>query len=115
MDTAELDNSLREMMEKGFDDSFAAFCAKTYSSYEYPPENLVAAKMHAFFLRMALETLSDPVSREKLFDSNEDEGDERLLKVFRTVAKESYRAALSSGRPFSAIFVEKWCGSFAKK
>ena len=114
MDTAELDNSLREMMEKGFDDSFATFCARIFASYQYSPENLPAARMHAFYLRMALEVLSDPVTREKLF-YNEGEGEERLLKVFRSVAKKSYRTALSSDRPFSAIFVEQWCRFFATK
>lgn len=113
MDTAELDNSLREMMEKGFDDSFAAFCAEVFSSYQYSPEKLALAKMHAFYLRIALENLSCPETREELLTDGV-EGEDNLDRAFRTVAVESYRTALFSDRPFHELFVELWCAFWSE-
>lgn len=111
MEPIELDRQIAEMREKGFDDAFARFSAATFSSYSYPPDNLAAARMHAFYLRLALEALSCGESRQELFREAQ-EGD-RLETAFRETATESYRAALSGDRPFCEVFVEMWCSRWA--
>lgn len=111
MDRSELDRQIAEVLEKGFDDSFAVFCATTFSSYRYPPENLAAARMHAFYLRSALEMLSDAESREALLGKTE--GDNPLEEAFREVTANSYEAALSGDRPFCEVFVQLWCERWA--
>ena len=116
MDTAELDNSLREVMEKGFDDSFAAFCAKTYSSYEYPPENQAAAKMHAFYLRIALESLCENEKKAEILGGNTGfislSPLERLC--FKTASIASNEALCGRGS-FAEIFVDNWCKSLSSR
>lgn len=112
MDQKELISALKELMRTGFDSSFASFCAKTFSSHRYPPGNLAAARMHAFYLRMALEVLTDSSTREELFAA-EAKGLTRNEEAFRLVTIESFQAALSSVRPFAELFVEKWCAVWA--
>ena len=112
MSEDELIGQIAKIRQEGFTGSFADFCAKTFSSYHYPPENLAAARMHAFYLRMAMERLTDAKGREELFQGSL-EGD-RVEVAYLDITRESYRAALESGRPFCELFVEKWCASFAK-
>lgn len=114
MSESELNRQIAQWMEKGFGDSFASFCAGVFASHQYPSENLAAARMHAFYLRMALEVLSDPETREKLFES-EGDGDDRLEKVFSSTVTSSYRAALDSDRSFAELFVEAWCSAWANE
>ena len=111
MEVSELESTLREVIEKGFDDAFAQFCATTFSSYRYPPEYLAAARMHTFYLRTALEMLSCAESREALFGQTE--VDDPLMKAFREVTANSYEAALSGDRPFCEVFVRLWCERWA--
>lgn len=105
MDRSELDRQIAEVLEKGFEDSFAGFCATTFSSYNYPPENLAFARMHAFYLRMAMGML------------NGEEGMEEIPYYTEcvSIAEKSYRSALESDRPFHEVFVEMWCAFFSSK
>lgn len=103
MTKTELDQQIAEVLEKGFDESFTAFCAKTFSSYSYPPEHLAAARMHAFYLKAALGMLSGSVPEEGL----------PLMDVCRQVAEKSYRSALKNDRQFCEIFIENWCSYFS--
>jgi hypothetical protein len=112
MSEAELARQLTEVREKGFDEPFALFCAKTFSSFEYSPENLAAARMHAFYLRQALEKLVDANTREELLHGAI--AGDKIEGVLMKVTRESYQATLESGRLFCELFVEKWCASFAK-
>ena len=111
MDRSELDRQIAEVLEKGFDDSFAVFCATTFSSYDYPPGNLAFARMHAFYLREALEMLSSAETRDTL--SVDAEGKTLLEKAFREVTTKSYQAALCEDRPFCEVFVQMWCSWWA--
>ncbi len=111
MSETELVKQLTEVREKGFDESFAHFCAKTFSSHEYPPENLAAAKMHAFYLRMAVEMLTDEESREVLLSGAGVEGG--VDAAFRELTRKSLEAAVKSERPFCEVFVERWCRHWA--
>ena len=95
----ELGRRVEEILEKGFDGEFARFCAETFSSYTYPEENLAAARMHAFYLRVALCFLS---GREV------DDGIP-CLEECRAVAEKSRRAALKGDRPVEEVFVRMWC------
>jgi len=112
MDRTELDRQIAKVLEEGFDNSFAAFCAKTFSSYTYPPESLAAARMHALYLRLALEALSSPETRNEILESVGHE-ESREQAAFRKTVRESYRAALGSDHPFCEIFVEMWCVFFS--
>ena len=112
MSEKELIQHLCEVKQKGFDESFASFCAKTYASYQYPPENHVPAMMHAHYLRLALETLTDAEGREALFHAAA-EGDKKEV-AFQELTREIYQAAQKSDRPFCELFVEKWCRYWAK-
>lgn len=113
MSEAELARQLIEVREKGFDEPFALFSAMIFSSFQYPAENLAAARMHAFYLRLALERLTDTEGREVLF--HEAVKGDRMEAAFRDVTCESYEAALESGRPFCEIFVENWCRHWAEE
>ena len=112
MSEEELIKQISKICQEGFTDPFAQFCARTFSSYHYLPENLAAARMHAFYLRLALERLVDANSREELLYGAV-MGDE-IEVTFRKVTRNSYQTALESDRPFCELFVEKWCASFAK-
>ena len=110
MRQSELDAALRKVIEEGFNESFRSFCAKTFSSYSYPEKNLAAARMHAYFLRLALEALCDNKAKAAVL-SMENSGeirteDMKLLCLF--LAGESYRAALLDKGDFCELFVERW-------
>ncbi len=104
MTKAELDRHLAKVLEKGFDESFADFCARTFSSYNYPPENLAPARMHAFYLKVAMGMLLGATPDEDI----------PLMNVCRQVAEESCRSALETDRPFCEIFIENWCAYYSK-
>ena len=106
MEKEELDRQFAEIMEKGFDEAFARFCATTFSSYCYPPENLAAARIHAFFLRLFIEEgVSGQPSPEEIPES--------LIETFREVSRQSIRDTLSSVNPSGMeccrAFVRNWC------
>ena len=110
MEIAELDKGLAEVQKKGFDDSFVLFCAETFSSFSYPKENIAAARMHAYFLRLFIEErVSGEISRGQIPES--------LRETFREVGEQSVRETLSSSSPSGMeccrAFVRNWCGSFA--
>ena len=113
MDTAELNRQIADVIGKGFDESFIRFCAETFSSYDYPAEHLAAARMHAHYLRLALEALSNPETRERLLSAKIIEGEGAYMSVCLSVAEKSYRSALESDRPICEVFVERWCSYFA--
>ena len=113
MDTAELNRQIADVIGKGFDESFMRFCAETFSSFNYPVEHLAAARMHAYYLRLALEALSDPKMRERLLSGETIEGEGTYMSICLSVAEKSYRSALESDRPIFEVFVEKWCSYFA--
>jgi len=109
MESAELDRQIAEVLEKGFDGSFAVFCAKTFSSFSYPAQNLAAARMHAHYMRMALEALSDPEMKARLLSGAPLQAGDRWTALCLSVGAESYRSALESDRPVCELFVEGWC------
>ena len=113
MSEEELIKQICKIRQEGFTDSFAQFCARIFSSYHYPPENLAAARMHAFYLRLALERLTDAKGREELFHEAVEGG--RMEAAFWEVTRRSYEAALESDRPFCEIFVGNWCRHWAKE
>ena len=112
MSEAELARQLTEVREKGFDEPFALFCAKTFSSFQYSPENLAVARMHAFYLRQALGRLVYANTREELLHGAV--AGDKMEATFLEITKESYQAALESDRPVCELFVEKWCARFSE-
>ena len=106
MDTIELDRDLAEVQKKGFDESFALFCADTFSSFSYPDESLAAARAHAYFLRIFIE--------ERVTGSTTiEEIPECLYETFREVGRQSIQDTLSSVNPSGMeccrAFVRNWC------
>ena len=106
MDTIELDRDLAEVQKKGFVESFALFCANTFSSFSYPDENLAAARAHAYFLRLFIE--------ERVTGSTTiEEIPESLYETFREVGRQSIQDTLSSVNPSGMeccrAFVRNWC------
>jgi hypothetical protein len=102
MDTAELERQVAEFVRRGIDEPFARFCAEAFSRHDYPPEGIAAARMHLFYLRLAIELLL-----------GEEPADVPFLEECRTVTRDSRDCALESGRPFCEVFVEKWCAYWA--
>ena len=107
MEPSELDRQIAEVVENGFKESFIRFCADTFSSYVYSPEGLALARMHAHYLRLALEYFSLTLGEERTLQ------DIPYFEECLSVASESYRSALESDRPFCEEFVERWCSRFA--
>lgn len=106
-----MDRGLAEVQKKGFDDSFVLFCAETFSSFSYPKENIAAARMHAYFLRLFIEErVSGEISREEI--------PEGLREIFREVGEQSFRDTLSSSNPSGMeccrAFVRNWCERFVR-
>ena len=100
----EFDLVLREILEKGFDDSFPAFCASTFSSRSYPGKNVAKAKMHAFYLRLFLEEYLSGVD----YDSD-------YMRVGKEAIQEVIESENPTGDNFCRAFVEKWCSLLACK
>ena len=109
MSESELVRQLEKILEDGFEPSFAGFCAKEFSSHSYPQENLAAARMHAFYLRLSMEVLTERREYPARISGDPVE------RAFWIITAESKRAALESGRPFCELFVEKWCRFFAEE
>ena len=109
MSEAELVKQLLEVRERGFEDSFLQFCADTFCSYVYPPENLAAARMHAHWLRVYLE---DGLGGEL------PEPDGGLGAVSREVGEKALRLTLekenASADEFCRAFVSIWCRHFSR-
>jgi len=115
MQQSELDAAIMKVRDEGFDESFIRFCAKTFSSHTYPAKNLAAARMHAFFLRIALDSLSDPETKAEVL-SVENPGqyvvdDPETLCL--QLSGECYRDALKGEEAFCELFIRKWCGVLA--
>ena len=113
MDYTELRRQMVTLQEEGFDDSFGTFCGKTFSSYNYPPENLAAARLHGHYLRLAIAAIVRSETMEELL-SHESAEDDREETVFWKVLRDSIKAALESDRPFIQCFVEMWCRRWAE-
>lgn len=123
MRKSELDAVLMKVQEEGFDESFALFCAGTYSSYEYPPANLAPASMHAFYLREALEYLtaspvdepSFPLPEDVLAAASRYAFEKRLStggprQMSRALGWACYQACLRGlGEDFCRLFISSWC------
>ena len=103
---------MASLQEEGFDDSFGAFCGKTFSSYKYPTENLTAARLHGHYLRLAIAAIVRSETLEVLL-GHESAEDDREETVFWKVLRESIGAVRESDRPFIECFVEKWCSSWS--
>ena len=110
MNYAELRRQLAEIQKEGFDDSFASFCAKTFSSYQYPPENFSAARLHAFYLRHAIRMILSEEHKELLFL-------EAVETPVEAVLKEVTKKCLNcpSAQAFCESFIELWCRRWAGK
>ena len=108
MHKSELADRLKEIQEKGFDDSFAEFCSDTFSSYEYPKERLAAARMHAFWLRIFIE---DYLSGMSLDSNGEYYGDiyRMAIEIGLQVVDWSLGRETSTGDDFCREFVRRWC------
>lgn len=105
MTETELDRQIAETIRGGFDEGFAQFCADTFASHGYPRENLAAARLHAFYLRVALRLLAGMDVPEGL----------PWMAECRSIAEQSRLSALETGRPVTEIFVEKWCSHFSSR
>ena len=106
MTIIELDRELAEVQKKGFNESFARFCADIFSSFSYPDENLVAARAHAYYLRLFIEErVTGRSSKEEIPES--------LYETFREVGRQSIQDTLSSVNPSGMeccrAFVRNWC------
>ena len=112
---SELDAAIRAVRDEGFDESFSRFCARTFSSHAYPSKNLAAARMHAHFLRLAIEALCDNktkagvLSMENSGIYNTDDPETLCLQI----AQECYRNALKGIGSFCELFIERWCSELA--
>ena len=116
MQQYELEAAILKIRNEGFDESFIHFCAKTFSSYTYPPETVAAARMHAFYLRLALDALCDSKSKVRILSmEHPGEGDVKSPdKLCLFIAGESYRAALCGESSFQEQFIRRWCEALAK-
>ena len=106
MQRERLQTELARIRKTGFDDSFARFCAETFSSFSYSTENLPAARMHAFFLRLFLD---GGVNGTPWVDAVP----ERLRILFEEVSMKAVEETLSSEAPSGVrccrSFVRRWC------
>ena len=87
MTEEELRKGLETILEKGFDQSFAEYCAVTFSSYTYPEENLAAARMHALALRAYMMNYVKGIPLEEslplfMVDSCRVVGDSTMTSLF---------------------------------
>ena len=104
MSGPEIQRQLSELMEKGFDDSFVRFCGRSFSSHQYPPGNLAAAKMYAFYLRLYIGSLFSGVTGTPC------EGiPQQMWELCREVGDSSIERA-ESAEAFCREFVKEWCG-----
>lgn len=76
-----------------------------FASHVYSREGLAAARLHAFYLRVALRLLAGMDVPEGL----------PFMEECRSIAEQSRLSALETGRPVTEIFVEKWCSHFASR
>ena len=112
MTELQLKQALRELREEGFDESFARYCASTFSSHTYPAQKLGAARMHAFFLRCFLDAyLSGDFSWE-----GEPEGiDGTVLTVGRRSVDETLTMDSPTATAFCRAFVRIWCETLSTR
>ena len=112
MDITELDRDLAEVQKEGFEESFALFCADTFSSFSYPEENLASARAHAYYLRLFIE---ERVTGR----SSMEEIPEGLYETFREVGRQSILDTLSSVNPSGMEccrrFITNWCDALSDK
>ena len=113
MSESDLKRELVAVQEKGFDDSFPEFCARTFESFKYPPERLAAARCHALWLRTFLE---DYLSEMALSPDEEPSGDiyEMAIEIGRQVIDWSLKRDMTTGDEFCREFVRRWCERCAK-
>jgi len=117
MRQSELEAALRAVRDGGFDESFVRFCARTFSSHTYPSKNLAAARMHAHFLRLALEALCDSETKTGVL-SMENSGIYDIDApgtLCLQLTQECYRDALKGDCSFCELFVERWCRVLADR
>lgn len=69
------------------------------------------ARMHAHYLRIAIEEIVNTERAEALFEESPSE--EKLDTIFDDVLKKSLQAALESSGPFCKLFVDGWCSSLS--
>ena len=106
MTEQQLKQALRELRDKGFDESFTDNCAKICSSYTYPEEKLAAARMHAFFLRYFIGAYLD----DYFTDAEKLEGIERTVwKVGKQSVDETLQKENATAMTFCRAFVKNWC------
>ena len=117
MRQSELEAALRAVRDGGFDESFVRFCARTFSSHTYPSKNLAAARMHAHFLRLALEMLcNDNTKAGVLLGENSgtyDVNDPETLCL--QLARECYHDAMKGEVSFCELFIMRWCDTLADR
>ena len=113
MQLSELDAAIMKVRDEGFDESFIDFCAKTFSSHTYPAKNQTAARMHAYYLRLALDALCSSESKTEILlrESPEkyDVSDPESLCL--QLAAVCYRDASEYGNSFCELFIERWCSA----
>lgn len=111
------------ILDEGFDEAFPLFCARTLSSFSYPPGNLLAARMHAYYLREALDFLtttaveqSNGIIRlgEEIAAANAYA--ERMglsmgepMEASLAIGWACYQAVLERGEDFCRLFISNWC------
>ena len=111
---SELDAALGGILERGFDDSFPSFCARTLSSHEYPNGNVSAARMHAFWLRVFIE--------DRLYGKDAKDGFgfygelfETALEIGGQVVDWALGREETTGNEFCREFVKRWCERYARE
>lgn len=114
MSESDLKRELAELLEKGFEDSFPEFCARTFASFKYPRERLAAARSYAFWLRTFLE---DYLSEMTLNLDEEPSGDvcEIAIEIGRQVIDWSLERETTTGNEFCREFVKRWCERYARE
>lgn len=106
MTEQQLKQALRELRDKGFDESFADYCATTCASFTYPREKLTAARMHAFFLRYFISAYLDGYfSEETKLDGIEN----TIWKVGKQSFDQTLETENATAMTFCRAFVKNWC------
>ena len=97
----ELRKGLEAILEKGFDESFAEYCATTFSSYTYPDGNLAAARMHALALRAYIQYYLYAIPLETCMPAF-------LCDACRTIGETTVEMVLSKQDAKSNVFCKEY-------
>ena len=112
MTEEELRKGLETILEKGFDQSFAEYCAATFSSYTYPEGNLAAARMHALALRAYMMHYVHGIPLENVLPGNQAEA---CLNVGNSVVGAVLARADRDAKAFCFDYISYWLQFLGRK